>query len=91
MPARFDKQGAGFGSALIREALVRAERSGWKAVFVLGEPAYYTRFGFSVAMAAKFKTPYPKEYFMALELIPGALEKQNGAVIYAAPFLELEE
>lgn len=85
------KQGAGLGSAIIREALSRAQQGGWQAVFVLGEPAYYTRFGFSVALAAKFETPYPKEYFMALELRPGALETLNGAVVYAAPFSALGE
>jgi putative acetyltransferase len=84
-------QGMGLGAAIIREALARAKQGAWKAVFVLGEPAYYARFGFSVAAAAKFETPYPKEYFMALELSPGTLETLNGAVVYTAPFSALEE
>jgi len=56
---------------------------------VLGDPAYYERFGFTTWMAAKFETHYPKQYFMALELKPEALENRSGKVIYAEPFLEL--
>ncbi|MFP4003283.1 MAG: GNAT family N-acetyltransferase, partial [Alphaproteobacteria bacterium] len=75
-------QGAGVGSALIREALSRAAAAGYEAVFVLGEPAYYTRFGFSPDAAAPFETDYPKDYFMALELKPGTLAGKAGRVIY---------
>jgi predicted N-acetyltransferase YhbS len=48
------------------------------------------RFGFDVAAAGKFETPYPKAYFMALELDPGFLDGQKGTVIYPMPFLALE-
>lgn len=81
-----DRQGRGIGSQIIREGLKRAASAGWRAVFVLGEPAYYGRFGFKRALAAKFETPYPKEYFMATELVPDALADEHGAVVYAAPF-----
>ena len=30
-----------------REGLARAAREGWEGVFVLGDPAYYGRFGFT--------------------------------------------
>jgi predicted N-acetyltransferase YhbS len=43
LPAR---QRAGIGSALIREGLERLRASGAKGCVVLGEPAYYGRFGF---------------------------------------------
>jgi len=33
-------------------------------MFLPGEPDYYARFGFDVAAAEKFKTRYPKPYFM---------------------------
>ncbi len=85
-----DRQGQGVGSALIHAALEKAREEGWLAVFVLGDPAYYTRFGFSPDAAAKFETTYPKAYFMALELTPAALAAKNGAVVYARPFLNLD-
>ena len=84
------RQNSGFGSALIRAGIERARDQGWKAVFLLGEPEYYRRFGFEVTAAAKFDTPYPKAYFMALELETGYLDRQTGAVTYPPPFLALD-
>ena len=81
-----DRQKEGIGTALIKRGLAMAQASRWRAVFVLGDPAYYTRFGFSVEDAAKFDTPYPKDYTMARELVPGALKAMDGALTYAAPF-----
>lgn len=74
------------GSALIIEANQRAKAQGYAAIFVLGEPDYYTRFGFDVAAAGAFETEYPKEYFMVLELADGALEHLQRQVVYPAPF-----
>ncbi len=85
-----EHQNHGIGKALIMEGLARAKRNGWQGVFVLGEPEYYQRFGFTTATAKNFATPYPKKYFMALELIPEALSTRSGEVIYAQPFLGLE-
>ncbi len=84
-----NRQNKGFGSALIRAGLERAKRDGWQAVFLLGEPAYYERFGFRAAKADKFETVYPKSYVMALELTPHALRARTGELIYASPFLAL--
>ncbi len=42
-------QGRGIGSALMEEALRRIEGSGRAFVLLLGEPAYYARFGFEAA------------------------------------------
>lgn len=83
------RQKQGIGSALIRAGLEQAKAEGWQAVFVLGNPVYYTRFGFRVEAAAKFSTPYPKQYFMAQELVPGALASMSGAADYAAAFGQL--
>jgi predicted N-acetyltransferase YhbS len=45
-PAR---QGRGIGSALVREALRRADAIGEPFVVLLGHPTYYPRFGFEPA------------------------------------------
>jgi len=84
------RQNQGIGSALVREGLARAKRDGWQAVFVVGEPDYYGRFGFSAAAAAKFETAYPKPYVLALELVPNALTTRTGALLYALAFQALE-
>ena len=42
-------QHQGIGSALMTELLVRAEQQRWPGVVVLGNPAYYGRFGFQPA------------------------------------------
>ncbi len=84
------RQNQGIGSKLIREGLARAQRDGWQAVFVLGEPEYYARFGFEVSAANRFETQYPKPYFMALELTANSLSERTGAVIYAPPFLAFD-
>ncbi len=64
-PAR---QRAGLGSALIRYGLTRLEAAGEHIVFVLGEPAYYRRFGFDANLGARFSCPWPGPYFMARAL-----------------------
>ncbi len=83
-----DHQKQGIGSALIRDAIDRAKRAGWSAIFLLGDPAYYTRFGFDVGRAEKFETVYPAEYFMALELEGGEIDKLSGKVEFPNPFAE---
>lgn len=45
-------QGHGVGTILMAELLARADRQGWPAVVLLGDPAYYGRFGFEPAAPA---------------------------------------
>jgi putative acetyltransferase len=44
-----DHQGRGIGSQLMPELLQRAEDQAWPAVVLLGNPGYYSRFGFEPA------------------------------------------
>jgi putative acetyltransferase len=41
-----EHQGRGVGSALVRELISRAEARRWPLLVLLGDPAYYGRFGF---------------------------------------------
>jgi putative acetyltransferase len=79
----------GIGSQLIRWGLAQAKANGWQCVFVLGDPKFYGRFGFSVAFASGFESPYAGEHFMALAL-NGALPATSGKVEYAAAFKMLD-
>ncbi|MGE0061943.1 MAG: GNAT family N-acetyltransferase [Xanthobacteraceae bacterium] len=81
------QQRRGIGTALIEDGLRRLKQSGETLVFVLGAPAYYGRFGFAAASAARFETPYPGPYFQSLALSPRA--PSSGAVRYARAFSAL--
>ena len=75
-------QGRGIGSALIKEALERLSARGASGCVVLGDPAYYRRFGF--ANDAGLVLPdVPPEYFMALAFRPPA---PRGTVAYHPAF-----
>jgi putative acetyltransferase len=82
------KQGAGIGSALIQAALRRAANEHWRAVFVLGDPNYYGRFGFSTAAAAGFSSPYAGSHFMALALC-GPMPTTEGELRHSPAFTVL--
>jgi len=80
-----DLQRRGIGSALIRAGHRRLAAQGETLVFVLGYPAYYTRFGYS--LAEPFESAYSGPYFMALRLNEGA--PITGRVRYPAAFSDL--
>lgn len=83
--ARIDRQRKGIGEALIRAGLADCARSGIEAVFVLGDPLYYGRFGFSVAKAAAISCAHSGPHLQALEFRPGVL-KVIKSVAYAPAF-----
>ncbi len=82
-------QGGGIGTALIEAALGIARATGEEIVFLLGEPHYYTRFGFSTEAAAAFASPYAGPWFMALPLRPGFSKPSGGVAAYARAFSDL--
>jgi putative acetyltransferase len=79
-------QNCGIGAAMIEAGLERARDDGWDVVFVLGDPPYYQRFGFSVDLAAGFSCRYAGAHFMALALNGDALPQSTGEVAYPASF-----
>ena len=84
-------QGSGIGGALIVGALAIARASGEELVFVLGEPDYYRRFGFSAEAASPFASPYAGPYFMALALRSDPALPAAGTAAYARAFSDLGE
>jgi len=84
------RQRVGIGSGLIGDGLSRANAAGWQGVFVLGDPSYYERFGFSAAKAKGFISPYSGPHLMALALGTDTLPTSNGTIKYAAPFSALD-
>ena len=63
-------QRQGLGSSLVRAGLERLEKMGIKQVLVLGDPAYYQRFGFSPERQVLAPYPIPEEWADAWQSIP---------------------
>jgi putative acetyltransferase len=82
---RIDRQQLGIGGALIRTGLQACAEKGMEAVFVLGDPTYYRRFGFSAVKADGIASAYSGPHFQALELRAGALDGVK-SVAYARAF-----
>ncbi|CAA0088464.1 Uncharacterised protein [Starkeya nomas] len=88
LAVRPDRQRQGIGAALVHAAIDHTLRHGWQAIFVLGEPNYYRRFGFDAGLAAGFASPYAGPYFMALAL-DGDLPTRTGDLRHAPAFADL--
>jgi putative acetyltransferase len=80
-------RGQGMAARLIEAGLAMAGAN-WDAVFVLGEPAYYGRFGFEVAAAQGFQSPYAGPYFM-VRALKSQLPAADGRVDYPKAFAAL--
>jgi predicted N-acetyltransferase YhbS len=74
----------GVGSKLVNESFRLAKHSWYKVVFVVGNPAYYGRFGFkpSVLFGIKHVPPIPDQNVMAYELSAGTLAGVAGTVTF---------
>ncbi len=84
-----DRQNRGIGSALIRAATEVAEELEWTAVIVLGNPAYYGKFGYEVEQMADFDTKYPSEFTAANVLDSEAFRLLTQKLIYPKAFLNV--
>lgn len=80
-------QGKGIGQQLVHAALSRLRALGSAGCVVLGEPAFYARFGFRPDPALVLPG-VPPEYFQALRFSGPA---PRGAVAYAAAFKRVGE
>ena len=84
-------QRKGIGSSLIREGLDRCQREGYDLAVVLGDPAYYSRFGFRAANGFGLENEYGvSDEFMVLELTDGAVKGVTGLVRYPPEFKEAD-
>ena len=81
--------GIGIGSRLVREGLDACRSAGYDAVVVLGDPKYYSRFGFVKASSFGLSNEYGvDDEFMLLALKLGVADRCHGIVRYAAEFAE---
>ena len=77
----------GIGAALMRRALRAAADAGHGAVLLVGDAAYYGRFGFTAEKTGALGMPGPSEpdRLLALELAPGALDRADGVIRIGTP------
>lgn len=73
-------EGKGIGGQLMRAAIAEASRRGHGAILLVGDAAYYERFGFFVDKTCHLVMPGPFERarFLALELKAGWLDGAAG-------------
>jgi putative acetyltransferase len=84
-------QRRGVGTALMEAGLERCRLSGIPFVVVLGDPAYYARFGFEPASRYRLESEYNAgDAFQTLLLKPDAFPAQCGLVRYAEEFAGLD-
>ena len=82
-------QGHGVGKELMETSIDYLKSIGTDAVFVLGVPTFYPRYGF---VPTDKQTPYPElltvtDAWMALELTPGTVEKLSGQTMTIPQFM----
>ena len=74
----------GVGSKLINESFKIAKQLGYNSVILVGDPAYYSRFGFATSKNFGITSAQniPAEYVLACELIPNTLKGIEGTVSF---------
>jgi putative acetyltransferase len=85
---RPDVQRQGIGSALVRRGLEELAAAGVPAVFLEGDPAYYSRFGFVPGAEHGFVRPsvrIPEPGFQ-VALLPAYAPWMTGALVYRQEF-----
>jgi predicted N-acetyltransferase YhbS len=76
------QRGMGLGRRLMEQVLATAQVLGHDSVLLVGDAAYYGRFGFSGAVTRNLHLPGPveRQRFLGLELTPHALDGAEGLV-----------
>jgi putative acetyltransferase len=84
-------QGRGIGFRLVQVGLQLCRQRGVDAVFLVGEPEFYGKFGFGPASDFNIRCEFevPGAYWLGQELLPGALVGVSGLARYRPEFHEL--
>lgn len=86
-----EHQKQGVGSALMTAAVDWARKEGFAAMFLLGDPRFYARFGFSIEAARPFASPYAGPHWQALILDERFMLPKSGRADYARAFAAIED
>jgi predicted N-acetyltransferase YhbS len=79
----------GLGTALVRTGFDRLKEQGVEHVFVLGDPAYYSRFGFAPERRATPPFPIPDAWSEAWQSAPlvSDVPAPDGPISLPAPWM----
>ena len=79
---RLENRNRGLGGRLLHEGGRRAAELGYNALFLVGDPDYYGRYGFQNAVSLGFQNAsgVPDQFLLALGLTPDALRDAGGAL-----------
>jgi len=82
MAVATDCRNRGIGGALVNHATDAARALGHRAIILVGDAPYYSRFGFTAEKTTAILLPGPveRQRLLALELVPGALDGAQGMV-----------
>src|SRR5262249_49401175 len=82
-----DRRNPGLGSPLVHHGRREAARRRYGAVLLVGDAAYYSRFGFSSEKtnALWLPGPYERHRLLGCELKPGALDGARGLISARGP------
>lgn len=85
---REDYRKQGIAAAMIRDGLESLNDFGYPACVVLGDPAYYARFGFESAQRYNFDCQWevPEGAFQVLAIADGEFEQRRGLIEYSEEF-----
>lgn len=86
LAVRPEWQKKGVGSALVRMGLEFCASRGIEVVVVVGEPSYYSRFGFDSELGRLLEAPFPYPYLQVIELEKGVLTAGGWQAGYASGF-----
>ncbi len=79
-------QRQGLGSALMQDILQASAALGWQALFLLGNPDYYCRFGFELSAPHGIWSKYSDAHFQRKEIVAGSLDGVEGEFVYHEAF-----
>ncbi len=80
-----ERRGQGIGGRLLRQACHLGREAGYGAIFLVGDPAYYRRFGFEATTRWGITNTngIPDPFVQARELNPGVLASVKGTITFA--------
>ena len=87
LAVRPDRQRHGVGSALVHAVLGAADALGEPLVALLGDPGYYSRFGFELSTAYQIAPPRPEwQPHFQVRVLSGYQPRLRGMFTYPEPF-----
>ena len=76
-------RGQGIGSKLVMKSFELARKMGYTAVVLVGDPAFYQRFGFKSSVDFGINChEIPAQYVQACELVEGSLDNVFGTLTF---------